>query len=34
MPEFKEREANREKEKMEELAPYLKEAMNRKKKDG
>jgi alkanesulfonate monooxygenase SsuD/methylene tetrahydromethanopterin reductase-like flavin-dependent oxidoreductase (luciferase family) len=31
MPEFKEREANREKEKMEELAPYLKEAMNRKK---
>ncbi len=31
MPEFKEREANREKEKMEELAPYLEEAMNRKK---
>jgi len=31
MPEFKEREAAREKEKMEELAPYLKEAMKRKK---
>ena len=31
MPEFKEREANREKEKMEELTPYLKKAMKRKK---
>ena len=31
MPEFKEREAAREKEKMEELAPYLEEAMKRKK---
>ena len=31
MPEFKEREAKREKEKMEELTPYLKKAMKRKK---
>ncbi len=31
MPEFKERESQREKEKMEELAPYLEEAMKRKK---
>jgi len=30
MPEFKERESQREKEKMEELTPYLKEAMRRK----
>ena len=31
MPEFKERESQREKEKMEDLAPYLEEAMKRKK---
>ncbi len=31
MPEFKERESQREKEKMEELEPYLKQAMKRKK---
>ena len=31
MPEFKENEEKREKEKMEELAPYLAQAMERKK---
>jgi len=31
MPEFKEKEIQREKEKMEELEPYLKQAMKRKK---
>ena len=31
MPEFKEKEIKREKEKMEELEPYLKQAMKRKK---
>jgi hypothetical protein len=31
MPEFKEKEIQREKEKMEELEPYLKQAMTRKK---
>ena len=30
MPEFKEHEAEREKQKLEELAPYLEEAMKRK----
>ncbi|MDE0009140.1 MAG: LLM class flavin-dependent oxidoreductase, partial [Gammaproteobacteria bacterium] len=30
MPEFKEREAERERRKMEELAPYLEAAMERK----
>ena len=30
MPEFKEREAERERRKMEELAPYLEAAMARK----
>ncbi len=31
MPEFKEREAEREKQKLEELAPYMEEAMQRKR---
>ena len=31
MPEFKEKEIQREKEKMEELEPYLQQAMKRKK---
>jgi predicted RNase H-like nuclease len=31
MPEFKENEINRQKKKMEDLAPYIEKAMKRKK---